>query len=186
MRGFVYCRLSRDEDTEHESLKNQEDIVLSYMSKWNHTVVEVASDDNYTGMNFERPGIKRMFELAKNHEIDAVFVKDLSRLGRHRALTMTCIDELKLHNVRVISVTESIDSFNESDDLLIGFKGLMNDSYAKDIQRKVIHGFRQKQEKGLVMIPPMGYFKDKNTNKVQIVEEPAEAVSYTHLNHIER
>ena len=176
MRGFAYGRLSRDEDSEQESLKNQEDMVVGFMNKYNHIVVEIGMDDNYTGMNFDRPGIKRMFELARNGEIDAVFVKDLSRLGRHRTLTLECIDKLRLLGVRVISITENIDSFNEADDLIIGFKGLINDSYSKDIQRKGIYGFRQKQQKGLVMIPPMGYFKDKNTNEVVIVEEPAEII----------
>jgi len=176
VRGFAYGRLSRDEDSEQESLKNQEDLVVGFMKKGNHIVIEIGMDDNYTGMDFDRPGIKRMFELARNGEIDAVFVKDLSRLGRHRTLTLECIDKLRLLGVRVISITENIDSFNEADDLIIGFKGLINDSYSKDIQRKVIYGFRQKQQKGLVMIPPMGYFKDKNTNEVVIIEEPAEIV----------
>ena len=176
MRGLAYGRLSRDEDIELESLKNQEAIVVNAIKKGNNTVVDVAMDDNYTGMNFERPGIKKMFELARNGKIDAVFVKDLSRLGRHRTLTLDCIDKLKLLGVRVISVTENIDSFNDSDDLLIGFKGLLNDYYSRDIQKKVIYGFRQKQQEGLVMIPPMGYFKDKNTNEVEIVEEAAEII----------
>lgn len=176
MRGLAYGRLSRDEDIELESLKNQEAIVVNAIKKGNNTVVDVAMDDNCTGMNFERPGIKKMFELARNGKIDAVFVKDLSRLGRHRTLTLDCIDKLKLLGVRVISVTENIDSFNDSDDLLIGFKGLLNDCYSRDIQKKVIYGFRQKQQEGLVMIPPMGYFKDKNTNEVEIVEEAAEII----------
>ena len=176
MRGLAYCRLSRDEDSVQESLKNQEQIVVEFMEKHNHSVVEVVKDDNYTGMNYKRPGIDRMFELAKIGSIDAVFVKDLSRLGRHRTLTLACIDELMSYDVRVISVTENIDSFNETDDLIIGFKGLVNDSYSKDIQRKITYGFRQKQQNGLVMIPPMGYFKDKNTNEVVIVEEPAEII----------
>lgn len=144
MRGLAYGRLSRDEDIELESLKNQEAIVVNAIKKGNNTVVDVAMDDNYTGMNFERPGIKKMFELARNGKIDAVFVKDLSRLGRHRTLTLDCIDKLKLLGVRVISVTENIDSFNDSDDLLIGFKGLLNDYYSRDIQKKVIYGFLPK------------------------------------------
>ena len=86
MRGLAYGRLFRDEDIELESLKNQEAIVVNAIKKGNNTVVDVAMDDNYTGMNFERPGIKKMFELARNGKIDAVFVKDLSRLGRHRTL----------------------------------------------------------------------------------------------------
>lgn len=58
MRGLAYGRLSRDEDIELESLKNQEAIVVNAIKKGNNTVVDVAMDDNYTGMNFERPGIK--------------------------------------------------------------------------------------------------------------------------------
>ena len=65
MKGLAYGRLSRDEDSEQESLKNQEDLVVGYMNKNNHTVIEIAMDDNYTGMNYDRPGIKRMFELAR-------------------------------------------------------------------------------------------------------------------------
>ena len=76
MRGLAYGRLSRDEDIELESLKNQEAIVVNAIKKGNNTVVDVAMDDNYTGMNFERPGIKKMFELARNGKIDAVFVNE--------------------------------------------------------------------------------------------------------------
>jgi len=76
----------------------------------------------------------------------------------------------------VLSVTENLDTSNENDDLIIGFKGLFNDMYARDISRKVRAGFLQKQKEGLVMIPPMGYFKDKNTKEIIIMEEPANIV----------
>ena len=100
MRGLAYGRLSRDEDSEQESLKNQEQIVVGHMRKGNHKIIDIIMDDNCTGMNFERPGIRRILELARNGEIDAVFVKDLSRLGRHRTLTLEFIDKLKLLGVR--------------------------------------------------------------------------------------
>lgn len=176
-RGFVYCRLSRDEDSEHESLKNQEDIVVGYLNKNGHEIVDIARDDNYTGMNFDRPGIERMMELVNENKIETVFVKDFSRLGRHLSMTLNCIEELKNKNVRVISVTENLDSFNENDMLTIALKIVVNDNYARDIQRKVYYGLRQKQENsGLIITPPMGYFKDKNTNEIVIVEEPAQII----------
>ena len=102
--------------------------------------------------------------------------EDLSRLGRHRTQTALFIDYLREHNVRVLSATENIDTFNEADDLIIGFKGLVNDFYARDGSRRVRTGYRQKQKEGIVMIPPFGYFKDKNTKQVVIVEEAAETV----------
>ena len=55
-------------------------------------------------------------------KVDVVLVKDLSRLGRHRTQTALFIDHLRENNVRVYSVTEGIDSFNDNDDLLIGMK----------------------------------------------------------------
>ena len=102
--------------------------------------------------------------------------EDLSRLGRHRTQTALFIDYLREHDVRVLSATENIDTFNENDDLIIGFKGLVNDFYARDGSRRVRIGYRQKQKEGIVTIPPFGYFKDKNTKKVVIVEEAAETV----------
>ena len=102
--------------------------------------------------------------------------EDLSRLGRHRTQTALFIDYLREHDVRVLSATENIDTFNENDDLIIGFKGLVNDFYARDGSRRVRTGYRQKQKEGIVTIPPFGYFKDKNTKKVVVVEEAAETV----------
>ena len=102
--------------------------------------------------------------------------EDLSRLGRHRTQTALFIDYLREHDVRVLSATENIDTFNENDDLIIGFKGLVNDFYARDGSRRVRTGYRQKQKEGIVTIPPFGYFKDKNTKKVVVVEDAAETV----------
>ena len=58
----------------------------------------------------------------------------------------------------------------------VGFKGLMNDFYARDGSRRVTTGYRQKQKAGIVITPPFGYFKDKNTNQVEIVPEAAETI----------
>ena len=177
MAGFIYCRLSRDEDTERESLNNQRDIIMTHIERVGDTLIDEAADDSYSGMNFERPGIKKIYALAEKRDIDTVYVKDLSRLGRHRLYTLMCIEDLRSMNVRVVSVTENIDSFNENDDLMIGFKGLMNDGYVKDIRRKILTAVRQKQkQKGIIQIPPMGYIKDKNTDEILIVEEPAEII----------
>ena len=53
---------------------------------------------------------------------------------------------------------------------------MFNDFYARDGSRRVRTGYRQKQKEGIVTIPPFGYFKDKNTKKVVVVEESAETV----------
>lgn len=176
MRVWLYYRLSRDEDEELNSLTNQCKIIYDYAIAQEHEVVGESFDDNVSGMHFNREGIDKIYDAVEDERIDAVIVKDLSRLGRHRTQTALFIDYLREHNVRVLSATENIDTFNENDDLIIGFKGLVNDFYARDGSRRVRTGFRQKQKEGIVMIPPFGYFKDKNTKEVVIVDEAADTV----------
>ena len=86
------------------------------------------------------------------------------------------IDYLREHQVRVISATEGVDTFRDEDDLIIGVRGLMNDYYAKDIGKKIRAGYRQKQKDGIVITPPFGYWKDKNTGEIKVIEEAAETV----------
>lgn len=176
MRVWLYYRLSRDEDDELNSLMNQRSIIESYALRNGHSIVGESFDDNVSGMHFDREGIEKLCEAVDAGLLDAVIVKDLSRLGRHRTQTAVFIEYLRKNHVRVLSATEGIDTFNENDDLLIGFKGLINDMYAKDGSRRVTAGYRQKQKEGLVITPPFGYFKDKNTNQVEIVPEAAETI----------
>ena len=112
----------------------------------------------------------------KTHAAYVVIVKDLSRLGRHRTQTALFIDYLREHQVRVISATEGVDTFRDEDDLIIGVRGLMNDYYAKDIGKKIRAGYRQKQKDGIVITPPFGYWKDKNTGQIKIDAEAAVTV----------
>ena len=176
MKVWLYYRLSRDEDEELNSLNNQRKIIYNFAVSNGHEVVGESFDDNVSGMRFNREGIDKIYEVVEAGKIEAIIVKDLSRLGRHRTQTALFIDYLREHDVRVLSATENIDTFNENDDLIIGFKGLVNDFYARDGSRRVRTGYRQKQKEGIVTIPPFGYFKDKNSKKVVIVEEAAETI----------
>lgn len=176
MKVWLYYRLSRDEDAELNSLNNQRNILVEYANANNHEIVGESFDDNVSGMHFNREGISKIYEQVENKAIDAIIVKDLSRLGRHRTQTAMFIDYLREHDVRVLSVTENIDTSNEDDDLMIGFKGIFNDMYARDISKKIRAGYKQKQKNGIVITVPLGYFKDKNTNEILIVEEEAEIV----------
>ena len=175
-RAWLYARLSRDDDVELNSLTNQQNIIREYAENNGFEIVGESADDNISGMHFNREGIEKITEAVEARQIDAVIVKDLSRLGRHRTQTAMFIDFLRENDVKVISVTENIDTSNEDDDLMVGFKGIFNDMYARDISRKIRAGYLQKQKKGIVLVPPMGYFKDKNTNEIVIMEEPAEIV----------
>lgn len=176
MRVWVYARLSNDDDQEMNSLLNQQEICHGFAEQHGYTIVGQSSDDNVSGMKFNRRGLDELTATVDADKIDAVIVKDLSRLGRHRTQTALFIDYLREHQVRVISATEGIDTFRDEDDLIIGVRGLMNDHYARDIGKKIQAGYRQKQKEGIVITPPFGYRKDRNTNTIELHPEASETV----------
>ena len=120
MRVWLYARLSNDDDREMNSLLNQQEICRAFAEKNGWSIVGSSTDDNISGMNFSRRGLDMLTAAVQAKQVDAVLVKDLSRLGRHRTQTALFIDYLREHQVRVISVTEGVDTFCEEDDLMIG------------------------------------------------------------------
>ena len=175
MKAWLYYRLSRDEDAEMNSLQNQRQILVDYAEQNGYEITGESFDDNVSGMTFERKGLHQIELAVEDGKVDVLLVKDLSRLGRHRTRTALFIDYLRENNVKVYSVTEGIESSNENDDMIIGFKQLVNDFYAKDIGKKVRTGIRQKQKTGMTVNLPMGYYKDRNTGEV-LVDETAAAI----------
>mgnify|MGYP004639945563 FL=1 len=176
MRVWLYARLSNDDDREMNSLLNQREICQAFAEQHGYTSVGQSYDDNASGMNFNRRGLDKLTAAVDADMIDAVIVKDLSRLGRHKTQTALFIDYLRERQVRVISATEGVDTFRDEDDLIIGVRGLMNDYYAKDIGKKIRAGYRQKQKDGIVITPPFGYWKDKNTGQIKVDTEAAVTV----------
>ena len=173
MRVWLYGRLSDDDDVEMHSLKNQMQIIRDYAREQGYTVVGESFDDNSSGMRFDRQGVERLTAAVESNLIDAVIVKDMSRLGRHRTQTSLYIDFLRYRGVAVLSATEGFSTTEDKDDLAIGITQLMNDYYAKDIGNKIRHGYREKQKKGIVVTPPFGYWKDKNTDSIRLHPEAA-------------
>ena len=185
MRVWLYARLSNDDDREMNSLLNQREICQAFAEQHGYIIVGQSFDDNISGMSFDRRGLDELTAAVDADMIDAVIVKDLSRLGRHRTQTALFIDYLREHQVRVISATEGVDTLRDEDDLIIGVRGLMNDYYAKDIGKKIRVGYRQKQKDGLVITPPFGYWKDRNTNQVLVQQEAAETVQLIYALYLQ-
>ena len=95
MKVWLYYRLSRDEDEELNSLNNQRKIIYNFAVSNGHQVVGESFDDNVSGMHFNREGIDKIYEVVEAGKIEAIIVKDLSRLGRHRTQTALFIDYLR-------------------------------------------------------------------------------------------
>lgn len=185
MRVWLYGRLSNDDDVRMNSLENQLEIVRAFASEKGHRIVGESFDDNVSGMRFDRKGLNQVTQAVDAGKIDAVIVKDLSRLGRHQMQTALFIDYLRQCGVAVISVTEGLDTMDDGHDLIIGVRQLMNDFYAKDIGNKIRHGYREKQKDGIVIKAPFGYWKDRNTGRIRLHPEASVTVQIIYGLYIE-
>ena len=119
-RAAIYCRLSKDDDQQGESasIANQRDMLESYCEKQGWEVVAVYQDDGYTGLNMERPDLKRMLKAIERRQVNLVITKDLSRLGRNYLQTGHLIEDFFPRNgVRYIAMNDGIDTLRENNDI---------------------------------------------------------------------
>lgn len=151
----AYLRLSKEdnENIESNSIVNQRELIEQYISnKSDLQLVDYYIDDGYSGTNFNRPGFRRLLQDMKNKKINCIIVKDLSRFARsHIEADMYFENIFPSLNIRFISVIENIDSFenpDSMDNLIVPFKNLLNDAYAKDISKKVKSALQTKRLNG--------------------------------------
>ena len=180
-RAAIYCRLSKDDDLDGESasIANQRDMLEHYCEKQGWEVVEVYQDDGYTGMNMERPDLKRMIKAIERRQVNLVITKDLSRLGRNYLQTGYLIEDFFPRNgVRYIAMNDGIDTLRENNDIA-PFKNILNEMYSKDISKKVHSSYLLKAQKGEFTgcVAPFGYRKDpEDKNHLLVDEETAPIV----------
>ena len=152
----LYCRLSRDDnmDSESNSIQNQKKILQKAAKDKGYTDTIFFVDDGITGTTMKRPGFQRMIAAIEAGYISAVFVKDLSRLGRNYIEVGKLTEEFfPLHDVRLVAVSDGVDS-DEGEDDFTPFKNIMNEYYAKDISKKRRIVNKMKGNAGIPLSPP--------------------------------
>ena len=176
----LYCRLSRDDnmDSESNSIQNQRKILQKAAKDKGYTDTVFFVDDGITGTTMKRPGFQKMLTAIEAGYISAVFVKDLSRLGRNYIEVGKLTEEFfPLHDVRLVAVSDGVDS-DEGEDDFTPFKNIMNEYYAKDISKKRRIVNKMKGNAGVPLSPPpYGYIKNPDDPRFWVVEpEAAEVV----------
>ena len=176
----LYCRLSRDDnmDSESNSIQNQRKILQKAAKDKGYTDTVFFVDDGITGTTMKRPGFQKMLTAIEAGYISAVFVKDLSRLGRNYIEVGKLTEEFfPLHDIRLVAVSDGVDS-DEGEDDFTPFKNIMNEYYAKDISKKRRIVSKMKGNAGVPLSPPpYGYIKNPDDPRFWVVEpEAAEVV----------
>ena len=184
----MYMRLSvADDDFEEDesnSIKAQRDLMYQYINEkeeFKDYEIEEFCDDGYSGTNFDRPGVKRMLELAESGIINVIIVKDFSRFGRNSIDVGHYIEEIFPYTgLRFIAINDRYDSNNYVGDtggFEISIKNLISQIYAQDASKKIRTSFQSKARNGEYIGFQKIYGYIINENKKLIVDrEPAEVV----------
>lgn len=175
----LYVRLSRDDNLEGDSysISNQKKLLSKIAKEKGYTNLLTFCDDGVSGVTMDRDGYKSMIEAIENNKVSAVFVKDLSRLGRNYIEVGRLTEEfLPNHNVRLVAVSDNIDT-EEGENELAPIKNLFNEWYARDISKKRRISNKIKGNAGEPMgLAPYGYMKDPSGGKNWVVDAEAASV----------
>ena len=177
--AFLYERLSRDDnmDGESYSIGNQKKLLIKVAKEKGYTNLVHFFDDGISGVTMDRPGFADMIQQLEQGKAAAVFVKDLSRLGRNYIEVGRLTEEFfPNHDIRLVAVSDNIDT-DEGENELAPIRNLFNEWYARDISKKRRISNKIKGNAGEPMgQPPYGYIKDPENSKRWIVDEEAAQV----------
>lgn len=181
----LYIRLSREDGDREESnsIASQRELLTEFAN----TQTDMAAprlyvDDGYTGTDFDRPDFQRMIVDLRAGIVNCVIVKDLSRFGRNYVGVGEYLEHVfPLLNVRFISVSDNVDSYldpHSVNNLVVPFKNILNDEYARDISNKVRASLdlKRRQGKFIGSFASYGYRKDPNDHSRLLIDEAAAAV----------
>ena len=177
--AFLYERLSRDDnmDGESYSIGNQKKLLIKVAKEKGYTNLVHFFDDGISGVTMDRPGFADMIQQLEQGKAAAVFVKDLSRLGRNYIEVGRLTEEFfPNHDIRLVAASDNIDT-DEGENELAPIRNLFNEWYARDISKKRRISNKIKGNAGEpIGQPPYGYIKDPENPKRWIVDEEAAQV----------
>ena len=179
--AIAYYRLSKDDGKNHESdsIANQRVLIREYVKNHpNIKLVDEAFDDGYTGTNYDRPGFRKVMDAVNAGTVNCVIVKDLSRLGREYVETGKYLEMVfPSMGIRFIAINDDVDSGNakSSDDILVPVKNIMNETYCRELSKKLRRQFRIQRSKGeyLGAFACYGYRKKPEDKHKLIIDEYA-------------
>ena len=177
----LYERLSRDDELQGESnsISNQKKMLEDYARRNGLPNPTHFTDDGVSGTRFDRPGFLAMMEEVEAGRVEAIVIKDMSRLGRDYLKVGQVMEILRQRGVRLIAINDGVDSLNGDDDFT-PFRNIMNEFYARDTSRKIRSVFKSKGMSGKHLTGTViyGYLWDEKREHWLVDEEAAAVVRY--------
>ena len=175
----LYERLSRDDELQGESnsISHQKQMLEEFARRNGLLNPTHFTDDGVSGTRFDRPGFLAMMEEVEAGRVEAIVIKDMSRLGRDYLKVGQVMEILRQRGVRLIAINDGVDSLNGDDDFT-PFRNIMNEFYARDTSRKIRSVFKSKGMSGKHLTGTViyGYLWDEKREHWLVDEEAAEVV----------
>ena len=175
----LYERLSRDDELSGESfsIQNQKSMLESYARQNGFPNPTHFADDGISGTRFDRPGFTAMMEEVEAGRVEAIIVKDMSRLGRDYLKVGQVMEILRQRGVRLIAINDSVDTAKGDNDMT-PFLNIMYEFYARDTSRKIRSVFKAKGMSGKHLTGTViyGYLWDEKRENWLVDEEAAAVV----------
>ena len=175
----LYARLSKDDELQGESnsISNQKQMLEDFARRNGLPNPTHFTDDGISGTRFDRPGFLAMMEEVEAGRVEAIVIKDMSRLGRDYLKVGQVMEVLRQRGVRLIAINDGVDSLKGDDDFT-PFRNIMNEFYARDTSRKIRSVFKSKGMSGKHLTGTViyGYLWDEKREHWLVDEEAAEVV----------
>lgn len=123
----LYERLSRDDELhgDSNSIIHQKQMLEEYAHRNGLPSPTHFTDDGISGTHFDRPGFTAMMEEVNAGRVEAIVIKDMSRLGRDYLKVGQVMEILRQKGIRLIAINDGVDSFKGDDDFT-PFRNIMN------------------------------------------------------------
>lgn len=147
MRTAAYARYSSDQQRE-ASIEDQLRNVRNVCTARGWPMPEVYSDAAISGSRQDRKDYLRLMEDARAKRFDVLLVDDLSRLSRDQIEVARAVRMLKHWGIRLLGVSDGIDTERKGHKIEVGLRGLMGELYLDDLADKTYRGLMGQALKG--------------------------------------
>lgn len=149
----LYERLSRDDELQGESnsISHQKQMLEEFARRNGLPNPTHFTDDGVSGTRFDRPGFLAMMEEVEAGRVEAIVIKDMSRLGRDYLKVGQVMEILRQRGVRLIAINDGVDSLNGDDDFT-PFRNIMNEMFSLRMEADVIQYSLQTCSKSVSLV----------------------------------
>ncbi|MFY3792786.1 YneB family resolvase-like protein [Ureibacillus sp. MALMAid1270] len=145
--AVIYARVSTEKNTQETSLARQQDELEKYAQKMGYIVL-ASFQDQHSGYEVDRDGLLEMMDYIKEHNVQALFIQDETRLGRGHA-RMAVIHLLQKYDTTIYTLNDSGPiALNEMDSMLLEILAIVEEYQRKIHNAKIRRGMRRAVENG--------------------------------------